>query len=341
MIAPIRSRRGSSRSFGAGLLLLSIACFYSANAQPAPQPCDFVVAADGSGDYRSVQEAVDACRDYAEKDYRIFVRCGVYKEKLVVPSWKRRITIIGEDADRTVITYDDYNGKLDPAGGKHGTFTSHTCLVAGTDIIFEDITFENSAGPVGQAVALHVEGDRCVFRRCRFRGHQDTLFGGGETSRQFFDGCTIEGTTDFIFGPSTAVFRSCTIISKKDSYITAASTAPTRQYGFVFLHCRLLADSAGRKVFLGRPWRGYASTLFIACEMGPHILPAGWHNWNKPEAEQTARYAEYQSTGPGANPAARAGWSRQLSDSAAALLTVENILKGYDNWMPVSAAVEQ
>lgn len=319
------------------VFLLSIMGVAPLGGQTANQKDSIVVSADGTGDFRTIQEAVNACRDFAEQDYRIFVRCGVYKEKLIVPSWKRRITIVGEDAERTVITYDDYSGKLDAAGKKHGTFTSHTCLVAGTDIVFEDVTFENSAGPVGQAVALHVEGDRCVFRRCRFRGNQDTLFGGGETSRQFFDGCTIEGTTDFIFGPSTAVFRNCTIISKKDSYITAASTAPTRPFGFVFLRCRLQADSAGRKVYLGRPWRPYASTTFIACEMGPHILPAGWHNWNKPEAEGTARYAEYRSTGPGAHPAARVGWSRQLTDSAAALLTVEYILKGFDNWVPASA----
>ncbi|CAG0987451.1 partial pectinesterase, partial [Anaerolineae bacterium] len=249
-------------------------------------------------------------------------------------AWKRRITIVGEDVGATIITYDDHAGKTDTAGKKHGTFTSHTCLVAGTDITFENITIVNSAGPVGQAVALHVEGDRCVFRRCRLLGNQDTLFGGGETSRQLFDSCTIEGTTDFIFGPSTAVFRCCTIISKKDSYITAASTAAAREFGFVFLQCRLLADSIGRKVYLGRPWRSYAHTVFVGCEMGAHILPAGWHNWSKPEAERTARYAEYNSRGPGADPSARVGWSRQLTDREAAALTEENILRGYDNWRP-------
>lgn len=314
-------------------LAVAIALLIFSNAVPArgqdsPVHYDLIVAQDGTGDHRHIQDAVDACRDYAERDYRIFVRRGVYREKLVVPAWKRRITIVGEDVATTIITYDDHAGKADAAGKKHGTFTSHTCLVAGTDITFENITFENSAGPVGQAVALHVEGDRCVFRRCRLLGNQDTLFGGGETSRQLFDSCYIEGTTDFIFGPSTAVFRCCTILSKKDSYITAASTAAAREFGFVFLHCRLIADSAGRKVYLGRPWRSYASTVFLGCDMGAHILPAGWHNWSKPDAEHTARYAEYNSRGPGADPSARVGWSRQLTDTEAAVLTEENILRG-------------
>jgi pectinesterase len=206
--------------------------------------------------------------------------------------------------------------------------------VAGNDIVFEKITFVNSAGQVGQAVAVHVEGDRCVFRNCRLIGNQDTLFVGGEASRQLFDRCFIEGTTDFIFGPATAVFRKCTILSKKDSYITAASTVPAREHGLVFLDCKLIADSAHRSVYLGRPWRLYAYTTFINCEMGAHIRPEGWHNWSKPEAEKTARYSEYKSTGPGANPQARVAWSRQLSDEEASAMTVSNLVRRYDNWNP-------
>jgi pectinesterase len=297
---------------------------------------DFVVAADSSGNFTTIQQAVDSCRDYAERDYRIFIKTGTYREKLVIPAWKRRITLIGEDVDETIITYDDYTGKLDPTGKKHRTFTSHTCLVAGNDIVFENITFVNSAGQVGQAVAVHVEGDRCVFRNCRLIGNQDTLFAGGETSRQLFDRCFIEGTTDFIFGPATAVFRKCTILSKKDSYITAASTVPTREHGLVFLNCRLIADSAQRRVYLGRPWRLHACTAFINCEMGAHIRPEGWHNWSKPEAEKTARYSEYKSTGPGANPQARVAWSHQLTDEEAIAMTVPNILRRFDNWNPDS-----
>jgi pectinesterase len=300
----------------------------------AAAPYDFIVAKDGSGNFTTIQEAVTACRDFAERDYTIFVKHGVYEEKLVIPSWKCRITIVGENVENTIITYGDYAAKPDSNGKPLGTFRTHTCLIAGSDITVENITFVNSAGQVGQAVAVHVEGDRCVFRNCRFLGNQDTLFTGGEHARQYFVNCRIEGTTDFIFGPATAVFQQCVIVSKRDSYITAASTPENVKYGLVFLNCSLVADSAGRKVYLGRPWRAYAFTYFVNCEMGPHILPAGWHNWNKPEAEYTARYSEFKSTGPGANPTARVAWSRQLTDAAAAEMTVTRILAGSDGWSP-------
>jgi pectinesterase len=316
--------------FFAALLLGSI---LSCNGYASPA-YDFIVAKDGSGSFATIQDAVTACRDYSERDYMIFVKKGVYEEKLVIPSWKQRITIIGESVDSTIVTYGDYAAKLDSGGKKLGTFKTHTCLVSGTDITLENITFINSAGQVGQAVAVHVEGDRCVFRNCRIIGNQDTLLGAGERSRQYFVKCYIEGTTDFIFGPSTAVFDRCTIMSKKDSYITAASTVASQKYGFVFLQCKLLADTGASKVYLGRPWRLYAYTTFIECEMGKHIVAEGWHNWSKPEAEVTARYAEYKSSGPGGNPATRVPWSRQLSKEEAAGITAKAVLAGDDGWNP-------
>ena len=296
---------------------------------------DYVVSKDSSGNFRTIQEAVNACRDYAERQYVIFVKNGIYEEKLLIPTWKTHITIIGQNVDSTVVTYNDYSGKTDSTGKKLRTFTSFTCQVAGNNIVFENVTFMNSAGRVGQAVAMHVEGDRCVFRNCKFIGNQDTLLAAGENARQYFDHCTIEGTTDFIFGPATAFFDRCTIVSKVDSYVTAASTLPTQQFGFVFLNCKLLSDSVGRKVYLGRPWRLYAFTAFINCELGEHILPEGWHNWSKPEAEKTARYMEYKSTGPGANPSARVAWSRQLCDDEVKNFTAQNVLKGFDKWNPM------
>ena len=295
---------------------------------------DFVVARDGSGNFRTIQEAVTACRDYAERQCIIFVKNGVYSEKLVIPASKTHITIIGQNVDSTIVTYNDYSGKVDSTGTKFRTSTSFTCHVAGNNIVMENITFVNAAGRVGQAVALHVEGDRCAFRNCKLVGNQDTLYSTGELSRQYYVGCTIEGTTDFIFGAATAVFDKCTIISKVDSYITASSTPAERQYGFVFLHCTLASDSTGRKVYLGRPWRPYAYTAFVDCEMGDHIRPEGWHNWSKPDAEKTARYFEYNSSGPGANPTARVPWSHQLTKEEASLLTVKNILGGNDGWDP-------
>ena len=183
---------------------------------------------------------------------------------------------------------------------------------------------------------MHCEGDRCVFRNCRFIGNQDTLLASGENSRQYYDHCFIEGTTDFIFGAATAVFEGCTIVSKKNSYITAASTSPIQQFGFVFRNCRFLTDSVGRRVYLGRPWRLYAYTALVNCELGAHVRPEGWHNWSKPEAEKTARYLEHRSTGPGASPSTRVPWSRQLLDEEAALLTANNVLKGSDGWDPTT-----
>lgn len=296
---------------------------------------EYVVAKDGSGDFRSVQEAVLACRDYSEREYTIRVRNGTYREKLVIPSWKARITIVGEDVDSTIVTYDDYSGKIDSTGKKINTFTSYTCLVAGNNVRVENITFVNSAGRVGQAVALHVEGDRCVFRNCRLIGNQDTHLASGDNSRQYYYGCHIEGTTDFIFGAATAFFENCTIVSKRNSYITAASTPAAKQYGFVFLNCSLLSsDTAANRVFLGRPWRSFAYTAFVNCTMGGHIVPEGWHNWDKPECEKTARYSEFQSSGPGANPGARVAWSRQMTAEEAGRMTAKNVLRGQDNWDP-------
>ena len=299
---------------------------------------DYIVAKDGSGNFRTIQEAVAACRDYAERECVIFVKNGIYVEKLVIPAWKGKIRIVGENVDSTVITFNDYSGKVAENGRKLNTFTSSTCMVEGNDIIFENFTIINSAGRVGQAVALHVEGDRCVFFNCRIIGNQDTLFASGDGSRQFYFRCYVEGTTDFIFGAATAVFEECTIKSKKNSYITAASTSPLQEFGFVFLRCKLIADTTATKVYLGRPWRLYAYTTFLGCEMGDHIVPEGWHNWNKQEAEKTARYSEFMSSGPGAHPGKRVSWSHQLTRKVAATLTARNVLKGIDHWDPDSAA---
>lgn len=268
---------------------------------------DFVVAQDGSGDFTTIQEAIDAVRDYTPIPRTIFIKSGVYHEKLLIPSWKTDITLIGEDVDNTIIDYDDYSGK-----GDVNTFTSYTARIAGDDISVHNITFRNSAGPVGQALALFVEGDRVMFDNCRFLGNQDTIFAAGEESRQYFKDVYIEGTTDFIFGPATAYFENCHIHSKKDSYITAASTPRDVPHGFVFVNCNLTADPEVEDVYLGRPWRDYARTVFIASELGAHIRPEGWHDWSRPEAQRTTFYAEHANTGPGAAREQRVGWSREL-----------------------------
>jgi len=301
-------------------------------ARPAPPPqlLLLTVAPDGSSDYRTIQEAVQAVRDLSQVTVTIRLRPGTYREKLVVPAHKTRIRLVGESAATTIITGADHTG--DAAG--HNTYSSQTVLVQGNDFTAENITFENAAGAVGQAVALHVDGDRATFRHCRMLGNQDTLFPAVENSRQYYQDCYIEGTTDFIFGMATAVFDRCEIRSKRNSYIAAAATTERQAYGFVFRDCKLTADSAAHQVFLARPWRPHSRTVYLRCELGAHILPAGWDNWRDAANERTAYYAEYQSTGPGANPNARAKWSHQLTAKQARRYTLKNIFGGESGWLP-------
>jgi pectinesterase len=295
-----------------------------------------VVAKDSSGEFHTIQEAVNAVRDFSYFPVKIFIKKGVYAEKLVIPSWKTGITLEGESRDSTIITNADFSGGYITGGkdmfgkDKFSTFTSYTVLIAGDDITAINLTFENTAGNVGQAVALHVEGDRCTFRNCRLLGNQDTLFTGKEGSRQYYQNCYIEGTTDFIFGAATAIFNGCTIHSKKNSFITAASTTKNQQYGLIFMHCKLTADNLLTKVYLGRPWRPYSATLFMNCTLGAHILPAGWYYWEKEKNELTARYSEYKNTGPGAAIGKRVAWSHQLTDKEAKSITIIKVFKGWD-----------
>lgn len=284
---------------------------------------DIIVAADGSGNYSTIQEAFDAVPDYSDKRTIIFIKKGTYKEKLVLKASKKNVTLIGENVDSVVITYDDFSGKI-VGEDTIKTYTSYSVSIEADGFIAENITFENSAGQVGQAVAVMVKSDRVIFRKCKFLGNQDTFYTQG-IGRIFVDSSYIEGTTDFIFGSSIAVFDNCVIHSKKNSYITAASTPEGNKYGYVFINCKLTAAEGVNNVYLGRPWRPFAKTVFIDCEMGSHINPAGWHNWNKPDAEKTAFYAEYKSYGDGAGTSKRVVWSKQLTNTEAAEYKIENI----------------
>lgn len=242
--------------------------------------------------------------------------------------------ILGEDRDQTVITYDDHANILLPGTGKPmGTFRTYTLKVQGSGITFRNVTIENNAARLGQAVALHTEGDRLTFVNCRLLGNQDTVYTGTPGSRLLFKDCYIEGTTDFIFGPATAWFEGCTIHSKANSYITAASTPRDCPYGYVFRHCQLTAAEGVTKVYLGRPWRDYGYTLFLECTLGKHIRPAGWHHW-KPEREKTARYAEYGNVGEGASTAERVAWSHQLTRKEATKITPAVVFTVADTWCP-------
>jgi pectinesterase len=303
-------------------------------------PKELTVAQDGSGQYKTIQEAVNAVRDLSQQQVTIHIKKGIYHEKVVIPSWKTKVYLLGEDKENTIITNADFSGKPYPGGkdaygrDKFSTYTSYTVLVQGNDFKAENLTIENASGRVGQAVALHVEADRCVIKNCKLIGNQDTVYAAKEDSRQFYQDCYIEGTTDFIFGEATAVFSNCMLKSLANSYITAAATTPRQQFGYVFFDCKLITTSDISKEYLGRPWRPYAKVAFIHCDMGAHILPVGWNNWGNTENERTVQYSEYESKGNGASAKARAGWSKQLTINEVKVYTIDNILGGADHWDP-------
>ena len=286
----------------------------------------FVVATDGTCDFKTVQEAINAVPDFRKNETRIFIKKGIYKEKLVLAGSKTNVVFIGEDRDKTILTYDDFAQKKNRFGEEVGTTGSTSFFVFGDGFRAENITFENSSGPVGQAVAVRIDGDQVVFVNCRFSGFQDTLYPHGEKSRQYYRDCLIEGTVDFIFGWSTAVFDRCTIVCKDHGYITAPSTNEGNAFGFVFLDCKITGTDPEGSFYLGRPWRPFGKSAFLRCELGGMIKPEGWHNWGKVDNEKTSFFAEYKNTGVGASVEKRVGWSHQLSDTEAASYTTENIL---------------
>lgn len=319
------------------ILFVILSAMSALGASKYDNPDTLVVARDGTGDFRTIDEAIEVCRAFMEYDKVIYVKKGVYKEKIVVPSWLTNITICGEDRDNTVITWDDHANIPMPIGGLDsesavkgkpmGTFRTYTLRIDGNNITLENLTIENNAARLGQAVALHTQGNHILIHNCRLLGNQDTVYTGGIDAHVGFYDCYIEGTTDFIFGPSHAWFQNCEIRSKANSYITAASTPKDCRYGYVFYKCKLTADEGVTKVYLGRPWRPYAATVFMECEMGKHIRPEGWHNWNNTSNESTARYAEYANYGDGANDKDRVKWSKQLSKKEANDIRLSEVYK--------------
>ena len=325
------------------LLLIFLFCL-TAGAFAAGKydnPDTLVVARDGTGEFRTVDDAIEVCRAFMDYHKVIFVKKGVYKEKLIIPSWLQHIEICGEDVNETIITYDDHAnvkillGTAAPREQPMGTFRTYTLKIEGNDITLKNITIENNAARLGQAVALHTEGDRIKVINCRIIGHQDTIYTGVAGTRLFFKDCYICGTTDFIFGPSVAWFEGCTIESLVNSYVTAASTPKNQPFGYIFNNCRLTAKEGVDKVFLGRPWRDYGYTLFMNCELGKHICPEGWHHWEK-QREQTARYLEYNNRGEGADTKGRVAWCRQLTKKEATAITPETVFSISDGWNPLN-----
>ncbi|MGC4074283.1 MAG: pectinesterase family protein [Nibricoccus sp.] len=312
-------------------------------ALPVPTKYDAVVSPAKDARFKTLQAAIDAAPDNSEKPYVILIKPGHYRwQQTLIPKSKRFIHLVGEDPNTTVLSFH-LNVYETLKERRLEKLEGITLIAQGDDFSATNLTIENIAGDRGQALALRLDGDRAVVRNCRLLGWQDTLM--VNNGRQYFRGCYIEGRVDFIFGSATAVFENCELRSKAGGHVTAASTPQEKPFGYVFLRCRLTSDDTpwepsdtkkGRLLAtLGRPWRPYAAVAFIECEMGDHIAATGWNNWGKPDNEKTARYAEYKSTGPGANTAARVSWSKQLTDTEAAAYTLENILSGSDAWNPL------
>jgi len=305
---------------------------------------DAVVSADGSGTQTTVQAAVAAAPDDAAKPFIILLKPGKYEGQIIVPKSKRNIRFVGEELENTILTYGLNQNEPNP--GADPRFKGIGVVVLGDDFCAKNVTFENTSGDHGQALALRVVGDRAVLDRCRLLGWQDTL--RVDDARQYFTNCYIEGRVDFIYGSAATVFDHCEIHSKNGGHVTAANTPQDHPFGFVFMNCRLTGDpkpwmnpegipantNSPPTADLGQPWRPYASVTYLNCELGGHIKPEGWNNWRNPTNELTARFAEYNSTGPGANPEARYKWARQLTKAEAEKITLSAVLGGSDNWNP-------
>lgn len=323
-----------------GIFLLPLTSL--SQAQTLDNKFEISVSTDGTEDFTTIQDAIDQVRDFAEYPVIIQIHPGTYFEKVIIPINKRNIILRGFDKENTVISYDDYSGKKmltkDISGQEiHSTYTSYTLRIEGDDCAVENLTIENTAGRVGQAVALHTVGDRIKVLNCNIFGNQDSFYLSKAGARVFVHNTHIKGTTDFIFGASTAYFQHCIIESLSNSYITAASTTQHDKFGFVFYKCDLVAqDNSVNKVFLGRPWRPYAKTVFLECNLGSHITEKGWDPWagdkNFPDKYKTTYYAEYQNKGEGAQDLTqRVEWSHQLTTEEAKMYTLQNIFK---DWNP-------
>lgn len=293
---------------------------------------NIIVAKDESGDYNTIQEAINNSPSFPYKKVTITIKNGTYREKIKIAECNPNIQLIGEDKEKTILIFDDNFSKINL--GRNSTFYTPTLAIEADNCTVSNLTIANDSGDNGQAIALSITGNRVKVVNCNLTGNQDTLYLNGENNKVYLTNCYIDGTTDFIFGNATAWFENCTINSKKDSYITAASTTKTSEFGFVFKNCKITAESDVKAVYLGRPWRIYAKTVFIECEMGTQILPEGWENWKKPEAETTSFYAEYNCSGKGFQPTKRVSWSHQLTKKQAKKYTLENVLsdQNYPNW---------
>lgn len=331
--------------------LLNIALVLITSATAFAQQRTITVAADASGDLKTVQEAIASVPEKNSTPILIHIKAGKYAGPFIIPKSKPHIILLGDDAATTILTWDRNMHDPKPAGANS---FNPGMWVRANDFQAYRLTIENHSGDHGQAVALRVDGDRDTFAQCRITGWQDTLM--VNDGRDFFQDCYIAGRVDFIFGSATAWFEHCQIHSRNGGHVTAASTPRDRPFGFVFSDCTLTGDAIAWNpattnpaysekpgvtplADLGRPWRPYASVTFLNCFMGNHIKPEGWNNWGKTTNEKTARYCEYHSYGPGGLAGNRVPWSHQLTDAEAEKITLEIVLGGSDHWEP-SASVK-
>lgn len=318
------------------------------------------ISQDGSGDFKTIQEALDSLPMDNKTEQILYIHKGLYHEQITVKV--PYVTLLGEDTEGTVLSYGLYARMHMEDGMKRGTFRTYSCLVDTHDFTARNLTFENSAGPgtsVGQALALYADGDRLFFDHCRFLGGQDTLFTGPLppkeiepngfigpkqfapriNGRHYYRNCYLEGDIDFIFGSATAYFEGCTLFSKYtgreiSSYVTAASTPQGQEYGYVMEGCRFEGNGPAHSAYLGRPWREYAKTVLLNCYMDQHICKEGWHDWNKEAAHSLSFYGEYHSYGPGACMEKRPDWIHRLSEEELSHYTRQAVLSGADCWQP-------
>jgi pectinesterase len=299
----------------------------------AADPSPILVGSGPGAAFPTLQAALDALPRSAGQRQVIQIQPGTYVGRVRIAAGAGPLLIRGTDAATTILTWDQGVNAVDAQGVKIGTMRSATLNIVADDVICENLTLANTAGrTAGQALALAAQGDRLIFRQCRMDGWQDTV--RAEKGREYWVDCTISGHCDYIYGSATAWFERCTIVQRAGGYITAASTPEDHPYGFVFARCTITASAEAKGFFLGRPWRPFAATLFLACELPAEVSPAGWFNWGKPEREQTARYREFANTGSGAATAKRVPWARQLTRAEADAVTVAQVLGGQDRWQP-------
>ncbi len=304
----------------------------------------YVVDGEGGGDFRSVQECFDALPSKPTEWRMVYIRAGEYREKVTLDVYKDKLFIIGEsDSSKGVtrIVWDDHTGRV-VNGHEMTTYDTWTMSIQADDVYVANLVIENDA-PLGegQAVALETRGDRIWIDNCRLIGNQDTFFTKDYVARLYITDCYVEGTTDFIFGASIALFENCHIHAKANSYITAASTTERNKYGYVFRNCRVTASPSVTRLYLGRPWKSTARTVWMECNFDAPIDGAGWRDWHDSARKGGVFYAEYRCTGRGADRSDRVEWSRELADDEARDYSIENIYykktgseQFYDSWLP-------